>query len=89
MITSHSKAIQCPNAIHSKNHDDTGSGLYAVVKTTAYMAHAVRKFQGEDLTKIIERHRSVIINTNFFFYPSLHLFISIYYDKSGPLNYFN
>ena len=47
----------------------------------------VKKLNGRDLVKIIEEFRSVIININFLFYPLLHLFISIYYDKSKPFNY--
>jgi hypothetical protein len=56
-----------------------GSGLYAIVK----------KLNDEDLIKVIEGFRSIIININFLFHPLLHLFIGIYYDKSKPCNYFN
>ena len=58
------------------------SGLYAVV----LIIYAVKKSKGNDLTKVIEGYKFVIINTNFFFHPSLYLFISIYYDKSEPFN---
>ena len=51
--------------------------------------HTIIKLNGEDLVKIIEGFRSVIININFFSHPLLHSFISIYYDKSKPFNYFN
>jgi hypothetical protein len=51
--------------------------------------YAIIKLNGEDLVKIIEGFRSIIININFFSHPLLHLFISIYYDKSKPFNYFN
>jgi hypothetical protein len=51
--------------------------------------YAVKKLNGEDLVKITEGFRSVIININFLSYPLLHLFIGIYYDKSKPFNYFN
>jgi hypothetical protein len=50
--------------------------------------YAVKKLNGEDLVKRIERFRSVIININFISNPLLHLFIDIYYDKSKPFNYF-
>jgi hypothetical protein len=36
--------------------------------------------------KVIIEFRSVIININFLFHSLLHLFISIYYDKSSPFN---
>jgi hypothetical protein len=51
--------------------------------------YAVIKLNGDDLVKIIEGFRSVIININFLSHPLIHLFISIYYDKSKPFNYFN
>jgi hypothetical protein len=51
--------------------------------------YAVKKLDGEDLVKIIEGFRSVIININFLSHPLLYLFIGIYYDKSKPFNYFN
>jgi hypothetical protein len=51
--------------------------------------YAVKKLNGEDLVKIIEGFRSVIININFLSHPLLHLFIDIYYDKFKPFNYFN
>jgi hypothetical protein len=54
-----------------------------------YNIHTAKKLNGEDLIKVIEGFRSVIINTNFLFHPSLHLFIGIYYNKSKPFNYFN
>ena len=60
-------------------------GLNAVVKTTAY----IKKLNSENLIKIIEQFKSVIINTNFLFYPLLNLFIGIYYDKSKSFNYLN
>jgi hypothetical protein len=59
-----------------------GFGLYAVVKTTSI--HAVKKLNGKDFIKVIEGFRCVIINTNFLFHLSLHLFIGIYYDRSSP-----
>ena len=55
-----------------------GSGLYAV-----------KKLNGEDLIKVIEGFKFVIININFLSHPSLHLFIGIYYDKYKSFNYFN
>jgi hypothetical protein len=51
--------------------------------------YAVKKLNGEDLVKITEGFRFVIININFLSYPLLHLFIGIYYDKSKLFNYFN
>jgi molybdenum cofactor biosynthesis enzyme MoaA len=50
--------------------------------------YAVKKLNDDDLVKIIEWFRSVIININFISYPLLHLFIDVYYDKSKPLHYF-
>ena len=49
--------------------------------------YAVKKLNDEDLVKIIERFKSVIININFFSHPLFHLFIGIYYDKSKLFNY--
>ena len=51
--------------------------------------YAVKKLNGENLVKIIEGFRFVIININFLSYLLFHLFISIYYDKFKLFNYFN
>jgi hypothetical protein len=48
--------------------------------------YAVKKLNVEDLVKIIEGFRFVIININFISHPLLHLFIDIYYDKSKPFH---
>jgi hypothetical protein len=50
--------------------------------------YVVKKLNGENLVKIIEGFRFVIININFLSHPLFHLFIDIYYDKSKSLNYF-
>ena len=47
--------------------------------------YAVKNLNGNDLVKLIEGFRSVIININFLSYPLLYLFIDIYYDKSKLL----
>ena len=57
--------------------------LGVFVKNLAYI-HAVIKLNGENFIKVIKQFRFVIININFLFYLSLHLFISIYYDRSLP-----
>jgi hypothetical protein len=49
--------------------------------------YAIKKLNCDDLVKVIEGFRSVIININFLSHLLLHLFIGIYYDKSKPLNY--
>jgi hypothetical protein len=54
-----------------------------------YSIHTVKKLKSKDLTKVIEWYRFIIINTNFLFYLSLHLFIGIYYNRSSSFNYFN
>jgi hypothetical protein len=53
------------------------------------LKYTVKKLNGKNLVKIIERFRSVKININFFSHSLLHLFIDIYYDKFKPFNYFN
>jgi hypothetical protein len=64
------------------------------------LCYAVKKLNGENLIKIIEEFRSVIININFFFliYYFIYLLIFIminvnplitliiYYDKFLPFN---
>jgi hypothetical protein len=49
-----------------------------------YNIHTIKKLNSEDLIKVIEGFRSILININFLFHPLLHLFIGIYYNKSKP-----
>jgi hypothetical protein len=60
-----------------REHIPSGSGL-----------HAVKKLNCDNLVKIIEGFRFIIININFLSHLLLHLFIDIYYDKFKPFNYF-
>ena len=53
-----------------------GFGLYGL---PLVCIHTVKKLNSENLIKVSEGFRSVIINTNFLFHSSLHLFIGIYY----------
>jgi hypothetical protein len=57
--------------------------MYDVVKFFFFFfdMDVVKKLKGEDLTKVIEGHGFVIININFLFHPSLHVFIGIYYNR--------
>jgi hypothetical protein len=49
--------------------------------------YVIKKLNGEDLIKIIEGFKYIIININFLSHLLLYLFISIYFDKFKPFNY--